>query len=184
MKSRGKPFQKGHKINLGRTREISDETRKKLSIAHKGKKHTKEHIRKIVEGRRWYKHSEQTKLKMSLAQKGKPRKHWTEENKKKLSEKMKGHKPFNWKGGRLKDGKGYIKVFRPEHPNAQKNGYVMEHRIVMEQSLGRLLRKEEEVHHKNGIKGDNRLENLELVLWNNHKGEVQCPQCLHKFYVK
>lgn len=151
---------------------------------NKGRKLTKEHIIKIVEGRKWYRHSEETKTKMSLAQKGKPRKQWTEERKRKLSEKMKGHRPFNWKGGRIKSKGGYIKVFRPEHPNAHKKGYVMEHRLVMEGVIGRYLQKNEEVHHKNGIKDDNRPENLEMVLYNSHKGEMQCPHCLLKFYVK
>lgn len=69
----------------------------------------------------------------------------------------------NWKGGRIKDGKGYIRINTPEHPNATGTGkYVPEHRLVMEKHLGRYLTKEENVHHKNGIRDDNRLENLEL----------------------
>ncbi len=58
---------------------------------------------------------------------------------------------------------GYRYVYRPEHPAAhKKTGYVLEHRWVMEQSLGRLLGPRERVHHKNGKRHDNRLENLEL----------------------
>lgn len=51
----------------------------------------------------------------------------------------------------------------PEHPRAKSNnGYVFEHILVMEEELGRYLEPEENVHHLNGIKDDNRLENLEL----------------------
>jgi len=57
---------------------------------------------------------------------------------------------------------GYIMVYMPEHPYCNSNGYVREHRLVMEQRLGRYLRPEETVHHINEIRNDNRDENLEL----------------------
>ena len=66
--------------------------------------------------------------------------------------------------------KGYIMVLRPEHPRAQ-NGYVQEHRLVMEEHLGRPLLPSETVHHKNGIKHDNRAENLEV--WGSSHGNGQ-----------
>lgn len=69
---------------------------------------------------------------------------------------------YNWKGGRWVNRHGYVMVYSPEHPNATKRGYMLEHRLVMEQVVGRPLRRHETVHHKNGDRADNRPENLEL----------------------
>jgi hypothetical protein len=54
-------------------------------------------------------------------------------------------------------------LWAPEHPRARNNGrYVFEHILVMEEILGRYLFPEESVHHRNGIRDDNRPQNLEL----------------------
>lgn len=74
-----------------------------------------------------------------------------------------GQNAANWKGGRRTTTKGYIMLWSPEHPLKNGDNYVMEHRLVMEKHLGRYLTPSEVVHHKNGDKQDNRLENLELV---------------------
>lgn len=76
-----------------------------------------------------------------------------------------GRKNFQKKGiwtGRYKTTAGYVFVYQPNHKNAQINGYVFEHVLVMSKKLGRPLLKHENVHHKNGVKDDNRRRNLEL----------------------
>ena len=76
-----------------------------------------------------------------------------------------------WHGGRGINNKGYVWVLERSHPNASTIGQVLEHRIIMEKHLGRYLESFENVHHKNGIKTDNRLENLELWVTKQPKGQ-------------
>lgn len=61
------------------------------------------------------------------------------------------------------DAKGYVLLYEPTHPAAYKNGRVLEHRVVVEQRIGRLLKPDEHVHHINGKKDDNRSENLMVL---------------------
>lgn len=68
----------------------------------------------------------------------------------------------HWRGGRTRHKRGYMMVLSPGHPRADKARYVFEHVLVMEETLGWYLLPGENVHHRNGIKDDNRPENLEL----------------------
>ena len=78
--------------------------------------------------------------------------------------------------GRYQDGRyelktGYVAVLSPQHPNKVAGNYVLEHRLVMEKHIGRFLRNDEIVHHINGIRDDNRIENLELMTSSEHSKE-------------
>ena len=89
----------------------------------------------------------------------------------------KGELHPHWKGGR-KISQGYVLVLKPDHPNANKTGYVREHVLIMSLHLGRPIAANEVVHHINGIRDDNRLENLVLMTRQEHtsnhtKGNVK-----------
>lgn len=73
---------------------------------------------------------------------------------------------------------GYVHLFKPNHIEAMKTGYVREHRMIMSDFIGRKLLHNEEVHHKNEIKNDNRIDNLEIKIKPahtsyHHKGKLK-----------
>jgi len=79
-----------------------------------------------------------------------------------------GRKHHWYKNGKPKTSEGYIRVKQSNHPFADHHGYVLEHRLIMEQHLGRILDRKEFVHHLNGIRNDNRITNLGVVTTSNH----------------
>lgn len=66
---------------------------------------------------------------------------------------------------------GYVKIWAPDHPNAQGRGWIREHIKVMSEVLGRPLLPGETPHHKNGVRSDNRPENLELWVRSQPSGQ-------------
>ena len=101
----------------------------------------------------------------------------------KRKEKMFGELNPMWKGGRCGSGLGYVKVLvSPNDPfycMRDNMGYVIEHRLVMAQHLGRPLTRCDIVHHLNAIRDDNRIANLAVVSRNNHPTKT-LYKLLHK----
>jgi hypothetical protein len=67
------------------------------------------------------------------------------------------------------DTYGYKRIKKWDHPFHDKQGYVCEHRLVMEKYLDKYLPLKDQIHHINGIKTDNRIENLEILSASDHR---------------
>lgn len=127
----------------------SAEARAKMSASQRGNKNAL-----------GYKHTPESRARLAAARRGHGHPH-TPEARAKIGAAQSGAKHYNWKGGRVRESQGYVRVLSPSHPGHDGQGYVLEHRLVMEAHLGRTLLPTEVVHHINGIKDDNRIENLE-----------------------
>ena len=99
-----------------------------------------------------------------------------------------------WKIEKFVSKGDYVYAKVPNHPNSTKNGYVLAHRVIMENYLGRLLTDSEIVHHRDGNKKNNDLNNLELMnaiehvkyhgrQIGKHLVKLKCPNC-KKIFIK
>jgi len=73
-----------------------------------------------------------------------------------------------WKGGKVATTQGYFKNMKKDHHFADNDGYVHEHRLVWEEHNNAVLLSWADVHHINGNKQDNRIENLEAMMHRQH----------------
>lgn len=73
-----------------------------------------------------------------------------------------GSKNPKWNGGRIKQSEGYILIYMPKHPH-NINKYVYEHRYLVEKKVGRYLNSDEIVHHVDGNRSNNDINNLLLL---------------------
>lgn len=107
------------------------------------------------------KHSEDVLEIISKTHKGKV---LSDETKRKMS----ASKKVGGIGHKKKRSDGYIYVYFPDHPKSSKDGYIMEHILVIEALHGRHLNEDECVHHINHVRHDNRKENLKLMTKHDH----------------
>lgn len=135
---------KRHNKNWGRP--LTPKHRKKLSEANKGK------------------HPNLGKIGRHI----KPGEHFSPATEFKKGQTA-GSKNHRWNGGKTYDGYGYEKILKPNHPMADSKGYAYTHRYLMSKKLNRIIKKNEIVHHINGDKLDNKIENLELLTRKQHK---------------
>ena len=127
-------FKKGQ-ISLWKGKKMPEELKRRLYLINKGSKHTEEHKKKISESCK------------GLPSKRKGKKF--------------GRQKYPFKNGR-KNNRKYFMILQPEHPFCNKNGYIYEHRLIMENHLGRYLTPKEIIHHIDENPSNNSIENLKL----------------------
>lgn len=173
-------FIKGHTFNLGRRWTVEKKkkmiaagfTRKgrKLSIKQKERRMTGKVIKCRVCTNSFYVKKSHLRKRRDCSRKcmGISRKGFIPWNKGMKLPDYSADKAFNWKGGKTMEKYGYVYIYAPNHPHSIHGRYVLEHRLVIEKSLGRILEKNEIVHHRNKIRHDNRLSNLQLMTQAEH----------------
>ena len=140
-------------IFLFRNKPKSEEHKRKIGLAHLGKKR--------------HPFSKKWRDNLSKARKGMK---FTDEHRKNISLAQRMEKGNNWKGGIVKCSEGYILIKNWEHPFA-KRGYIRRSHLALEKTLGRYIHPPEEVHHLNKIKNDDRPKNL--MLFSNHSEHLK-----------
>jgi len=183
MKTRNKMKASSPHFNKGK--KVSMEIRKKISIAAKKRFMDIRERKKMSERVKGFKHTKEAKEKMSkfhknhfnigMFKKGehssrktefkKGHKLWTKERIKKMVNSLKGktsgEKHYKWKGGCF-IYENRMMILNKSHPFANKHGYILRSRLVMEKSIGRFLTPEEVVHHINKNTLDDSICNLKL----------------------
>jgi len=141
------------------------EYRKHMSEVHKGKKFSEETKTRMSNSNKgntpWNKGKSGYCSEATLQRMSKAKKEWYKTNDSYFKGKhFKGENSYNWKGGKRINSSGYVLIYKPEHPFSTNKGYVLEHRLIVEKHIGRYLSSEENTHHRNEIRDDNRSENL------------------------
>ena len=123
--------------------------------------------RKTADIMKGFKHSKESLDKISKANKGRK---ISEHTKKLLSKSKTGKfiKKTKYGGHSKVRNDGYIAIYTPDHPDSNSEGYVMEHHLIMEEHIGRRIKKNEVVHHINRIRDDNDIKNLQLMTFKEH----------------
>lgn len=155
-------FKVGHMTNIGR--KHSDEWNKKVGDGNRGKivtQETRELMRSIRTGK---KASQSTRDKLSKCKTGIV---FTEERKSNISKSRLKNKTV-----KTLDKSGYVMISMREHPYSNKANYIREHRLVMEQYLGRYLLPCEQIHHIDGNKSNNDIKNLTLFPSNSEHRKI------------
>lgn len=138
--STGSVFNHMKTYNIPSRKHLSETAKAKISVANTGRVSTRKGVHL----------TEETKRKMSISKIGK----YTSKTK------YGGHSKMR--------SDGYRYIYIPTHPHSSKDGYVMEHILVMEEHIGRYLNEGEVVHHINHNRIDNRIENLQLMTFKEH----------------
>lgn len=141
-------------------KKVAEEEGLSVGVVHKIIHERNRKARSCGDYPRTEKQKEWTKTlcKMNLGRK------MSEETKRTISE----AKRLKGIGHKKRRADGYVAVYYPTHPRATRDGYIMEHILVMEGEIGRHLNENECVHHINRIRHDNRKENLQVMTKSEH----------------
>lgn len=178
----GRTYSKEHRKAISDSLKghvVSNETKKKIGDANRGLKRSDD-VRKAhskrMKGKRYalgFQHTEESKETIRRKNSGENGywygKNLSEETKRKISEAKSGEKSNFWKGGRIVDKQGYVLLYKPDYPYHTYANYIQEHRFVMEQHIGRLLRPGEIIHHIDGDPQNNMVKNLMITNNSEHR---------------